>query len=431
MPKSFSMEKYIAQLGRFNFWGNSSIELGYMRNTYLDRLRQYTGNRLVKVLVGQRRAGKSYVLRQLADKLIAEGVNRRNIFILNLEFTDFDFIRNYHDLDALFRAYLSEIKPEGKVYLFLDEIQYVEGWEKLVNSYSQDYTKDYEIFITGSNSQMLSGELATMLSGRYVTIEVLPFSFDEFAGINNKDISRQTYVDYLDSGGLPELFHLPGEEIKRSFVSSLKDTVLLRDIVRRYDIKDSRLLEDLFLYILNNASNLLSVNNITNYLKSQGRCVSFNTVANYLVYLQNAYLIHSVERFNIKGKALLSRACKYYANDISFKNYLYGGFGYGIGYKLENLVYLDLRRAGYKIFTGVNNGTEVDFVGFKNDRTVYVQVAYTIADDETSRREYAPLENITDAYARYVVTMDDFKISAHNGIEHVPAWKFGRMINDK
>ena len=422
------MEKQIEQLSRYNFWGESSIELGYIRHEYLDKLYQYCGNKLVKVLVGQRRAGKSYILRQLANRLIESGTDKRNIFMLNLEFADFDFVRNYHDLDDLFKQYLSEIKPTGRVYLFLDEIQYVNGWEKLINSYSQDYTADYEIFVTGSNSQMLSGELATMLSGRYVKTEVLPFSFSEYAELNKKDLSRQSYVDFMDEGGLPELSHLPKGEIRRSFVSSLKDTVLLRDIVQRYDIKDSRLLEDLLVYILNNASNLMSVNNITNYLKGHGRSVSFNTVSNYLGYLENSYIIHGLERYDIKGKSLLSRVCKYYANDLSFKNYLYSGFGYGIGYKLENLVYLDLRRGGWEVYTGVADDKEIDFVAMKSDRKIYVQVAYSVADEETARREYAPLEQITDANARYVVTLDDFKMNNLGGIEHVQAWTFGETI---
>lgn len=172
----------------------------------------------------------------------------------------------------------------------------------------------------------------------------------------------------------------------------------------------------------------MSVNNITNYLKGHGRSVSFNTVSNYLGYLENSYIIHGLERYDIKGKYLLNRVCKYYANDLSFKNYLYSGFGYGIGYKLENLIYLDLRRGGWDVYTGVSDDKEVDFVAMKSDRKIYVQVAYSVADEETARREYAPLEQITDANARYVVSLDDFKMSNHGGIEHVQAWKFEEVV---
>jgi predicted AAA+ superfamily ATPase len=429
LQKLFNMNSNIELLKKYNFWGDSSIELGYIRNDYLDKLFQFTGNKLIKVLTGQRRAGKSFILRQLANRLITNGTDKRNIFMLNMEFADFDFVKNYHDLDSLFKQYLTELNPKGKVYIFLDEIQNVEGWEKLINSYAQDYTEDYEVFITGSNSHMLSGELATLLSGRYVVLEILPFSYGEFLGISSKSVSRQSYIDYMESGGVPELFHLPVGEIRRSFISSLKDTVLLRDIVQRFDIKDSRLLEDLLVFVLNNSSNLLSINNITNYLRSQGRTVSFNTVSNYLEYLKNSFLIHSVERYNLKGKSLLSRVCKYYANDLSFKNYLYGGFGFGIGYKLENLVYLDLRRAGFEIYTGVFGKKEVDFIAIKSDKKIYVQVAYTLADEATAKREYAPLEALSDAYARLIVTMDDFSVPVHNGIVNVQAWNFAETLN--
>ncbi|HBG42051.1 MAG TPA: AAA family ATPase [Porphyromonadaceae bacterium] len=418
------MDERFEKLKKYNLWGKSAPSFGFIRTGYTDRIYAYKGNRLVKVLVGQRRAGKSYILRQLASKLVESGVNTKNIFFINRELADFDFLKTYKDLDDLFKLYKTLLKPRGRIYLFIDEVQNIEGWEHFVNSYSQDYIDEYELFISGSNSKMLSGELATLLSGRYVCFEIFPFSFKEYIGINGKEQSKNSFIEYMSSGGMPELFMLPDQELRRNYISALKDTVLLRDIIQRYHIKDARLLEDIFIYLVNNASNLLSVRNISNYFKSSGRKTSYDTVSAYIGYIEDAYLAHRVERYNIRGKETIAGNCKYYINDLSFNNYLYQGFGYGAGYLLENIVYLELARMGFDVYVGSIKDKEVDFVAIKGDRIVYVQSAYMLMDKETIAREYSALESIDDSYEKIVVSLDDIELPIREGIKHIQAWNF-------
>ncbi|MDR1975347.1 MAG: ATP-binding protein [Bacteroidales bacterium] len=422
------MEENFANLEKYNFWNNNVPDLGFPRADYADKILDYTGNKLIKVLVGQRRSGKSYILRQIAHRLIKGGINPRNICYINREFTDFDFVGDYKELEVLLKLYRSRIKPKGKVWLFIDEIQNIVGWEHFVNSYSQDFVEHYEIFISGSNSKMLSGELATLLSGRYVTFEVFPFSFAEYAGITEKEAIKQSYIDYMESGALPELFSLPNDETKRNYISAVKDTVLLRDIIQRYSIKESKLLEDIFVYLVNNASNLISIPNVVNYLKSSGRKTTYDTISNYIGYIEDTFLVHKVERYDIRGKETISGNCKYYINDLSFKNYLYSGFGYGTGYKLENLVYLELRRAGYEVYVGTMRNKEVDFVATKGDRLIYIQSTYLLVDEQTIQREYSPLEAIQDNYEKIVVSLDDVALPSNNGVRHIQAWKLSSIL---
>ncbi len=422
------MEEYFDVLKKYNFWNGNVPKLGFLRENYLSSIRAFYQNQLVKVIVGQRRSGKSFILRQIANDLISNGVNPNNIFYLNKEFIHFDFVSHYKDLQSLIQLYQTKLNPQGKIYLLFDEVQNIDEWERLVNSYAQDFTEIFEVFISGSNSSMLSGELATLLSGRYVSFEILPFSYTEFVGITQQIANKQTYIQYMESGGLPELFMLPNEETRRHYVDSVKDTVLLRDIIQRHAIKDPKLLEDLFVYLVNNASNLMSVNNITNYLKSSGRKTTYDTIANYIGFIEDTFLIHKVERFDIKGKDTLSGNVKYYCNDLAYKNYLFIGFGYGIGYKLENLVYLELRRFGYEVYVGIMPNKEVDFIARKADQTIYVQCTYLLIDESTIKREYAALEAINDHYPKIVVSLDDLALPQKNGIKHVQAWHLSQFL---
>jgi len=418
------MEEKFNAIKKYNFWDEKNPELGYYRADYADKIFTYICNRLIKVLIGQRRTGKSYILRQLANKLIDSGINRKNILYINKEYTDFDFIANYFDLEELVTYYKKQFDVSGKIYLFIDEIQNITGWEHFVNSYSQDFVEAYEIFISGSNSKMLSSELATQLSGRYVEFEIFPFSFSEYLGILQQDNTKQHFIEYMESGGLPELFNLQNDEIKRNYVSAIKDTVFLRDIIQRYNIKEPNLLEDIFVYLVNNAANLLSITNIVNYFKSLGRKTTYDTVSAYIGYMENSFLVHKSERYDIRGKDTISGNAKYYINDLAYKNYLYTGFSYGIGYKLENLVYLKLKRNGFKVYTGVFRDKEVDFVALKADKILYVQVTYVMIDESTINREYLPLESISDNYEKIVVSLDDVQFPQRNGIKHQQIWNF-------
>jgi len=422
------MDERMSALWKFNFWGDTLPELGFLRSGYTAKIADSMGNRLIKVLVGQRRTGKSYVLRQVAKNLIDSGVPAINTLFINKEFTEFDFITNYKELDELIKLYKSELKPVGKVYIFIDEIQNIDGWEKVINSYSQDYTASYELFISGSNSKMISTELASLLSGRYINFAIFPFSYSEFLGITKSEQSKESYLQYMSSGGLPELFLLPNAETRRNYVSAIKDTVLLRDIIQRQNIREPKLLEDIFVYLINNASNLISVSNVFNYFKSLGRKTSYDIISNYIGYIQDSFLIHRCERYDIRGKQTIAGNVKFYANDLAYKNYLYSGFGYGFGYMLENLLYLDLRRAGYEVYTGNIRNKELDFVAQKADKLIYIQCAYLLAEPETIEREYGALEVIDDNYEKYVVTLDDLIMPSNKGIKHVQAWNLAEIL---
>jgi predicted AAA+ superfamily ATPase len=367
-------------------------------------------------------------LRQVGKQLIDNGVKPENTLFINREFADLDFLRTYKDLDELIKSYKKEFKPEGKVYIFIDEVQIIEQWEKVVNSYSQDYSDSYEIFITGSNSKMLSGDLATLLSGRYVSFEVFPFSYSEYLGMTGQDKGKQSYMAYMDGGGLPELFMLQKQELKRNYISAVKDTVLLRDIIQRNNIRDPKLLEDIFVFLVNNASNLISISSIVKYFKGQGRRVSYDAISNYIGYIEDTFLIHRCDRYDIKGKDTLSGNAKFYMNDLAYKNYLYPGFGYGFGYLVENLIYLELCRAGFDVYVGVLRNKEVDFVAKKADRVIYIQSTYLLSDESTVEREYSALESIGDNFEKIVVSLDDVTLPLRGGIRHLQAWNLKEIL---
>ncbi len=422
------MNEYIEILRKYNLWGTNSIDFGFWRNNYTEKIIASTGNRLIKVLVGQRRSGKSYILRQVAKQLIDNGVKAENTLFINREFFDFEFLKTYKDLDELIKLYMREQHAEGKVFIFVDEVQLIDGWEKVINSYSQDFSADYELFISGSNSKMLSGELATLLSGRYVSFEVFPFSYTEYCDINDQQKERKNYIEYMSSGGLPELFMLKSHELKRNYVSAVKDTVLLRDIIQRNNIRDPKLLEDLFLFLVNNASNLISVPNIVNYFKGKNRKTSYDAVSNYIGYIEDTFLVHRCDRYDIKGKDTLAGNAKYYINDLAFKNYLYPGYGYGFGYMVENLVYLELCRTGFHVYVGALRNKEVDFVAKKEDRVIYLQCTYLLSDEATVEREYSALQSIDDNYEKVVVSLDEVTLPSKGGIKHIQAWKLDSLF---
>lgn len=422
------MDDKFAVLEKYNFWDKAVVNLGFTRQKYLEKINGFLNNKLVKVLVGQRRSGKSIFLRQIINNLIKNNIDPKNIIYINREFADFEFLQTNTDLNNIIKLYQDKVKPKGKFYLFIDEIQNIQSWEKTINSFSQDYTVDCEIFITGSNSELLSGELSTFLSGRYVEFLILPFSYSEYISNFKLENNKQNYLNFTNTGGLPELFNLNNEDSKRQYVSAVKDTILLRDIVQRYKINDAKLLEDIFAYLINNASNLISINNIVNYFKSKNRKTSYETVANYISYLKNSFLIHQVQRYNIKGKEIMAGTQKYYSNDLAFKNFVYQGFSYGIGYKLENIVYLELLNNGFDIYIGFMRNKEVDFVAIKNSKPLYIQVAYILTDEKTINRECASLESISDNYEKIVVSLDDFQFENKNGVEHLQAWKLNEYL---
>ncbi len=423
------MKKLITKIARYNLWGGKTFKAGFKRDLYLSRIQNYVGNKLIKVLVGQRRVGKSYILRQImADLVDTHGVNPNNIFYLNKEFLAFDKIETSKQLQELFEYYEDNISQEGKIYIFIDEIQNIDKWELFINSYSQDYTREYELFISGSNSTLLSGELSSLLSGRYVEFQILPFSLAEYVSYYKLTNSRDTFMKYIQSSGLPELDNLKNKESKVNYMFSLKNTIILRDIMYRYSIKDPVLLEELFNFVTSNIGHLTSVSSIIKYYKGRQKRTNFETISNYLNYLKQSFIIHEVERYNIRGKQNLGGEKKYFLNDLGFKNYLQGTFPTDIGNLLENFVYISLLRKGFEVSVGIWNKNEIDFVATKGDKVIYVQVAYLLKEQATIDREFGNLLKIKDNFDKYVVTMDDVDYSDYKGIMHIKPWELDNRI---
>ncbi|MEA3450124.1 MAG: ATP-binding protein [Patescibacteria group bacterium] len=425
------MTETFKNLKKYNYWYKKKIDIGFVRQAYLDKLKKYSENKLIKVLIGQRRVGKSYVMRQLIFALINQGVLRKNIFYLNKELVEFDEIKNYQDLSKLIKEYKKELKIKGKVYVFIDEVQEIFEWEKIINSLSQNHKESYELYISGSNSKMLSGELATLLSGRYVTFEIYPFSFQEYIEYFSLERNKQSFINYLKVGGLPELYKLNGEELKVNYINALKNTIFLEDIVHRHRIKDAHLLEALIKFMVDNIGNLFSVNKIVNHLGSHNIKIKHETVSNYIGYMLETYLIHEATRYDIKGKDFLTGNKKYYINDLAFKTYLSSGFDYGLSHSLENAMYIYFRSLGYNVFVGKIGEWEVDFIIEKSREKKYVQIAYIFSDKKVIEREFRSLEAINDAYEKIVISLDDISLGNKNGIKHILAWEigFGKLGN--
>jgi hypothetical protein len=415
------------RIRRFNFW-DSTPKLGFIRKEYQEWLMQFDHSKLVKVLVGQRRVGKSYILRQYIQHLIDSGVPAEQTLYINTEYLDFDFLRDEKNLNAFIQYYKSHFGIQGKFYLFIDEVQQIKNWERIVNDLSQDFTQEVNICISGSNSKLLSSELSSLLSGRYVEKTVYSFSYEEHLAYLKKEPSRKTYLEYLKTGGLPELFHLPNDETKRNYLSALRDTIVLRDIVQRHQVKDPILLMEIFAYLSNNLAVLTSVTNLIDYWNSKKRKTTYETVANYIDYFRQTYLIHQCERFDIKGKELLGGQYKYYLNDLSFVNYLFSGNQQGLGRLLENLVYLQLKSSGFAVYVGYMRDREVDFVAKKNDKTIYVQVAYQLEQTSTLSREINALLAIKDNFEKWIVTMDETVTGEHQGIKMVQVWELENKL---
>ena len=415
----------IDKISRFNFWQGQVPAIGYLRKGYVERLIKTMNNSLVKVFTGQRRSGKSYLLRMLLKHLLVEQkVRPENILYLNMEMYELEEINDSRKFMALIDQYRKALKPVGKVYLFLDEIQEVEGWEKAVNSLSQDTSAECEMFITGSNAHLLSKELATYLTGRYIPFEVFPYSYGEYCDISGMKRGAESFAGYLKNGGMPETFHLNDNETIRNYLATLLDSILLHDIVRRHKVRDVALLQRLCTFLTDTIGSYFSVNGIVRHLNGSGHKTNVETVSNHIRYLTDAYLFHEVERYDIQGKRILGGERKYYLNDLSFRYYLAPSFDPGLGKYLENALYLHLIRNGYKIYTGRNTSGEVDFVAEKDDERLYCQAAYLLADEQVIDREFRSLLAIPDNHPKFVVSMDQADLGNKEGIRHVQAWEF-------
>ena len=390
------------------------------RNLYLEEIKKYINKPIIKVITGMRRSGKSMILKLIQEELQNIGIVKENIIYMNFESLIFMDIK---DFEALYKHIIEKTSDKkGKIYILLDEIQEVKGWEKAINSFLVDL--DVDIYITGSNANLLSSELATYIAGRYVEIKIYPLSFQEyidFVSENNKEnpLSLDEYfTQYLNFGGLPgiHIFNYNKEEIYQYLVD-VYNSILLRDVIARNNIRDIELLERVVLYIMDNIGNTFSAKSISDFLKNQGRKLSVETIYNYLKALENAFIISKVQRYDIKGKNILETQEKYYLSDLGFRHAKLGYQSNDISGYLENIVFLELLRRKYKVNIGKQNNKEIDFVANLRDENLYLQVTYLLASEETIEREFSPLKSIKDNYSKLVLSMDNLPESNVEGIK--------------
>ncbi len=385
------------------------------REQYLAFLRRHKDQDVIKVVSGVRRCGKSTLFELFKQELLASGVKANQIISINFEDLEYEPLQEYH---ALHEYIVERLIPDIPMYVFLDEVQHVVQFEKVVGSL---FVKpNVDIYITGSNAYFMSSDIATLLTGRYVQVEMLPLSFKEFhSAYSQQNLSdMDIYNLYIEHSSFPRLVHVEDDESIDEYLESILNTVILKDIVTRLKITDVPLLLDIIKYLLANIGSLINPTKIANTLTSYGRKTDNKTVEKYLQGLKDGLLIYEVNRFDVKGKALLQRNAKYYVVDSAFRKFLLSRTDSDRGHILENIVYLELIRRGYRVYVGHLQNGEIDFVAKKPHRLEYYQVSYTVMEDTTLRRELSPLEQLDDNYPKYLLTMDVLhKTDNHNGIE--------------
>lgn len=382
------------------------------RHQYLEKLKKLKDMQIIKVVTGFRRCGKSTLLLQFQEYLKERGVDDSQIISINFEKLEFEHLLNYKEL----YSYITErLHPEKMTYIFLDEIQLVEGYQKAVDSL---FVRDnVDIYITGSNAQMLSGELATLLSGRFIEIEMLPLSFSEFYELVGGD-RRDAWKRYFTNGGLPYTAYINDEDILRDYLLGIYNTVLLKDVVERKKVQDVTLLKSVIRFLFDNIGNIVSSKKISDSLVSYGRKTTSVTVENYIESLSEAYVIYEANRYDIKGKQHLKSLEKYYVVDVGLRKLLLGSKNTDIGHTLENIVYLELIRRGFAVSIGKIDDLEIDFIAEKDGNKEYYQVSASVLDPATFEREITPLRKVSDNYPKYIITMDEFS-SNNEGIRQV------------
>ena len=389
------------------------------RENILKRIRPFYENELIKVLIGLRRSGKSVLLHQIMDELLQAGVKKEQIIYMNFEDFQYSSITN---AQQLYDHICDKRQNEEKYYLFFDEIQMVSEFERSINSFRA--TWDVSIFITGSNSKLLSGELATVLSGRYITFRVMPFSFQEACEMRKiKTPDENDLTEYMNWGGMPQRFSMHGESEVRTFLQDLYNSVVLRDIVQRTGARDVDLLNRIMEYLMANPSQTFSSQGILKYFKSMDRDVSTQTLYNYLDHIQTSLIVSKARRYDIRGRKILTTLDKYYLTDLGLGRIHNSGYKLEMGALLENVVYNELLSRGYEVYVGKLPGGEVDFVALKNGKKEYYQVTYYLYDQKVIDREFGAYASIPDNYPKYVISMDKMDFS-REGIIHLNALKF-------
>ncbi|MFW5852026.1 MAG: ATP-binding protein [Bacteroidota bacterium] len=386
------------------------------RKRYIAAIEPFIQKPIIKVISGIRRCGKSTLLQQIMQLLInTRGVDKEHIVSINKELFEFDAITNYKDL----HQYVSDIctKSDTMYYLFIDEVQEIEAWEKAITSFLAE--KKYDIYITGSNAHLLSSELATLLSGRYIECVMHTLTFSEYKTIEavQQQQHMSVFESYLLYGGFPGIHHVALEQsVVRQYLQAIYNTVLLKDVVLKNTIRDTAMLDIIAKYVIDNCGNITTAKSISQYMKSQKRSVSVDTVLHYLHICCNAHIFDKVQRYDIKGKRILETHEKYYMGDVGFKFATVGYKPQDISGQLENLVYLELRVRGYTVYIGKVDDKEIDFIAEKNSQKLYIQVCTALTDEKVVEREYASLEAIKDHFPKLVLSLDTGFETSRNGI---------------
>lgn len=389
------------------------------RPTYLEKIKSYKDTQgIIKVITGIRRAGKSTLFKIYQDYLLKSGIKGKQIISINFENLENN---NLPDYTRLFEYIKSKLTPNMN-YIFFDEIQNVKDFQKVVNSLN--LLENVDLYITGSNAYLLSGELSTLLSGRYIQIKIYPLSFKEYYSCFNNSDKNEVFGDYLKFGAFPYLLNLQNTEHKLNYLESIYNTIVIKDVIQRNKINDVKRLQKIILFICNNIGSLTSINNIKNQMCNDNFKINSATIENYITALINSFIIYKVPRYDIKGKELLKTNDKYYIADTGLKYFLTKNSTNDLGHMLENIVYLELLSRGYNVFVGKNGSLEVDFVAIKNDIIEYYQVSQTIINAETLERELKSLQNIKDNYPKYILTMDTITEGNYNGIQCINILKW-------
>lgn len=397
------------------------------RERYMEQIRPFMNGELIKVMTGLRRSGKSVMLTLIQEELLEQGCKKEQFLAFNFEKIGLKHLCNAESLHSEVMRFAAERK--GKVYLFFDEIQEVSGWERCVNSLRVEL--DCDIYVTGSNAKLLSGELATYLGGRYVEFVIYPFSFAEFMQLYRTQAEEATdaecFQKYLELGGMPYLGNLKYSEAPCFlYLEDLYRSVVLKDVVERNAVRDVDLLEKIMAYVISNVGMTFSAHSISKYFKSENRAVAPETVLNYIKYCVNSFLFYQVRREDLQGRQILATNEKYYMADHGIREAVFGGNSRDINQVLENIVFMELLRRRYQVTVGKEGEREVDFVCRRKDVKIYVQVSYLLAAKETVEREFGVLEDIRDNFPKYVVTMDEIDFS-RNGIKHCNIRRFLQM----
>ena len=393
------------------------------REIYLSRIRGFYDSDLVKILVGIRRCGKSVILKQIIDEIKEKGIQEDHILYINFEYVEFENLKDYKKLNSYVKE---KIKDNEKYYIFLDEIQNVEKFEIVVNSLRASL-ENISIFITGSNSKLLSNELSTVLSGRYVLFNIYPLTYKEYIELTGKDPKdEENFWDFVKWGGLPNRVQFTNEINIKDYLHSVFDSIILRDVVERLGLKDTTLFNLILQYLIDITGREFSANNIIKYLKSEGKIISTETLYTYIDALCKALIIQKIYRYDIHGKAILKTLNKYYMTDLGIAQIKNNNFEINKCFAIENVVFNELVARGYEVYIGKLNPGEIDFIASKSNERKYFQVTYLLSDKKVEEREFGALKKIEDNYPKYVISLDKTDFS-QNGVIHknIVDWLLG------